>query len=39
MRLDRVFVDGFKNLKNVEVDFDQTRLATVVIGQTRVRGG
>ena len=33
MRLDRVFIDGFKNLRNVEIDFDPTRLTTVVIGQ------
>lgn len=33
MRLDRVYIDGFKNLKNVEIDFDETRLTTVVIGQ------
>jgi len=33
MRLDRVFIDGFKNLKNVEIDFDESRLTTVVIGQ------
>lgn len=33
MRLDRVFIDGFKNLKNVEIDFDPTRLTTVMIGQ------
>lgn len=33
MRLDRVYIDGFKNLKNVEVDFDESRLTTVIIGQ------
>lgn len=33
MRLDRVYIDGFKNLKDVEADFDQSRLTTVVIGQ------
>jgi predicted ATPase len=33
MRLDRVYIDGFKNLKNVEIDFDRSRLTTVVIGQ------
>lgn len=33
MRLDRVYIDGFKNLKNVEIDFDESRLTTVVIGQ------
>jgi hypothetical protein len=33
MRLDRVFIDGFKNLTGVEADFDQSRLTTVVIGQ------
>jgi hypothetical protein len=33
MRLDRVFIDGFKNLKGIEADFDRSRLTTVVIGQ------
>ena len=33
MRLDRVYIDGFKNLKDVEIDFDENRLTTVVIGQ------
>lgn len=33
MRLDRVFIDGFKNLKNVEADFDEKRLTTVIIGE------
>lgn len=33
MRLDRVYIDGFKNLRGVEVDFDDSRLATVIIGQ------
>ncbi len=33
MRLDRAFIDGFKNLKQVQVDFDEDRLTTVVIGQ------
>lgn len=33
MRLDKVFIDGFKNLKQLEVDFDESRLTTVVIGQ------
>ncbi|UVT18557.1 MAG: AAA family ATPase [Nitrospira sp.] len=33
MRLDRVYIDGFKNLKGVDVDFDEHRLTTVVIGQ------
>jgi predicted ATPase len=33
MRLDRVFIDGFKNLRGVEANFDQSRLTTVVIGQ------
>jgi ABC-type cobalamin/Fe3+-siderophores transport system ATPase subunit len=33
MRLDRVYIDGFKNLKGVEADFDQQRLTTVIIGQ------
>jgi len=33
MRLDRVFIDGFKNLHDFEIDFDETTLTTVVIGQ------
>src|SRR5712691_2999544 len=33
MRLDRVYIDGFKNLKDVEIDFNEGRLTTVVIGQ------
>lgn len=33
MRLDRVYIDGFKNLKELEVDFDESRLTTVLIGQ------
>jgi predicted ATPase len=33
MRLDHVYIDGFKNLKGVEADFDEDRLTTVVIGQ------
>lgn len=33
MRLDKVFIDGFKNLKQLEVDFDESYLTTVLIGQ------
>ena len=33
MRLDRVYIDGFKNLKQVMVDFDERCLTTVIIGQ------
>lgn len=33
MRLDRVYIDGFKNLRQLEVDFDESRLTTVLIGQ------
>lgn len=33
MRLDKVYVDGFKNLKQLEVDFDEKQLTTVLIGQ------
>jgi predicted ATPase len=33
MRLDRAYIDGFRNLKNFEIDFDEKRLTTVVIGQ------
>lgn len=33
MRIDRVFIDGFRNLKNVEADFNENCLTTVVIGQ------
>lgn len=33
MRLDRVFIDGYKNLKNLTVDFDEGCLTNVIIGQ------
>lgn len=33
MRLERVYIDGFKNLRELETSFDTQRLATVVIGQ------
>ena len=33
MRLDKVYIDGFKNLKQLVVDFDETKLTTVLIGQ------
>jgi predicted ATPase len=33
MRLDYVRIDGFKNLKGVEVDFDESQLTTVIIGE------
>lgn len=33
MRLDKVYIDGFKNLNNCTADFDEDRLATVLIGQ------
>ncbi|RWN52719.1 AAA family ATPase [Mesorhizobium sp.] len=33
MRLDRVYVDGFKNLKKFEINFDEERLTAVIIGQ------
>lgn len=33
MRLDKVYIDGFKNLKQLEVDFDESQLTTVIIGQ------
>lgn len=33
MRLDKAYIDGFKNLKQLEVDFDESRLTTVLIGQ------
>jgi hypothetical protein len=32
MRLDRLKIDGFKNLNNVEIDFDEDELSTVLIG-------
>src|SRR5580658_3350082 len=32
MRLDRLKIDGFKNLNRVEIDFDQDELSTVLIG-------
>ncbi|MEM5521072.1 AAA family ATPase [Sulfitobacter sp. AS59] len=33
MRIDRVYIDGFRNLKEVEADFDEGCLTTVIIGQ------
>jgi ABC-type cobalamin/Fe3+-siderophores transport system ATPase subunit len=33
MRIDRVYIDGFRNLKDVEADFDEGCLTTVIIGQ------
>ena len=33
MRLDRVYIDGYKNLKDVEANFDEKRLTSVVIGE------
>ena len=33
MRLDKVYIDGFKNLKQLEVVFDEREVTTVVIGQ------
>lgn len=33
MRLLRVYIDGYRNLKNVTVDFDKESLTTVVIGE------
>jgi len=33
MRIDKVYIDGFKNLKRVSVDFDESRLTTVIIGE------
>ncbi|WP_435258234.1 AAA family ATPase [Thioclava sp. FR2] len=33
MRIDQVYIDGFRNLKDVEADFDEGCLTTVIIGQ------
>lgn len=33
MRLLRVYIDGYRNLKNVEVEFDKETLTTVIIGE------
>jgi len=32
MKLDKLWIEDFKNLKDVEIDFDQDELVTVVIG-------
>jgi predicted ATPase len=32
MKLDKLWIDDFKNLKDIEIDFDQDELVTVVIG-------
>jgi predicted ATP-binding protein involved in virulence len=33
MRLDKVSIDGFKNVRGLELDFDERQLTTVLIGQ------
>lgn len=33
MRLDRLAVRGFKNLRDIDIDFDAEKLETVIIGQ------
>jgi ABC-type cobalamin/Fe3+-siderophores transport system ATPase subunit len=33
MHLDRVYIDGFKNLRDFEIDFAKERLTAVIIGQ------
>lgn len=33
MRLDKVSIDGFKNLRGLDLDFDERQLTTVLIGQ------
>lgn len=33
MRLDKISIDGFKNLRCLELDFDERHLTTVLIGQ------
>lgn len=33
MRLDKVSIDGFKNLRGLELDLDERQLTTVLIGQ------
>lgn len=33
MRLQRIWIDGYRNLNNVEANFDDTHLTTVIIGQ------
>lgn len=33
MRLDKVYIDGFKNLREFEIDFAEDRLTAVIIGQ------
>ena len=32
MKLDKLWIKDFKNLKDIEVDFDEDQLITVVIG-------
>ncbi len=33
MRLDRLWIDEFKNLRNIEIDFDEECMTTVIIGE------
>lgn len=33
MRIDRAYIDGFRNLSEFEINFDERRLTTVIIGE------
>jgi AAA15 family ATPase/GTPase len=33
MRLDYLYIEEFKNLRKLEMDFDESSLATVVVGR------
>jgi predicted ATPase len=33
MRIDRLWIENFKNLRQLEIDFDETELSTVLIGE------
>ena len=33
MRIDKVYIENFKNLKNFNIDFDKDKMKTVLLGQ------
>lgn len=33
MRIDKIYIEGFKNLNNFSIDLDQTKMHTVLLGQ------
>ena len=33
MRIDKVYIESFKNLKQFSIDFDETQMNTVLLGE------